>query len=94
MAILDWSNALAGDPALDLARAAEYGSLTTAALAAYGDGEVFSMTPRTPREVAYRLDTAVMLAHVFLNGAPDEDRARHYIHRTTILCHDLQTITH
>jgi len=44
--------------------------------------------------MAYRLDTAVMLAHVFLNGAPDEDRARHYIHRTTILCHDLQTITH
>ena len=28
VAILDWSNALIGDPALDLARTAEYGSLT------------------------------------------------------------------
>jgi aminoglycoside phosphotransferase (APT) family kinase protein len=90
-AILDWSNALVGDPALDLARSAEYGSLTATALAAYGNPEMFSLTPRTPREIIYRLDTAIMLAHVFLNGAPDEASARHYIHRTTSLCQALQT---
>jgi len=89
-ALLDWSNALTGDAALDLARAAEYGSLTATALAAYGNPEVFSLTPRTLRDVVYRLDTAVMLAHVFLNGAPDEASARHYIHRTTTLCRTLQ----
>jgi aminoglycoside phosphotransferase (APT) family kinase protein len=85
-AILDWSNALAGDPALDLARAAEYGSLTPAALAAYGDTGTFSMTPAAPRQVVYRLDTAVMLSHVFLDGAPDQVRARHYVDRTRTLC--------
>jgi len=90
VAILDWSNALIGEPALDLSRAAEYGSLTVTALAAYGDSEAFSMTPRTPREIIYRLDTAIMLAHVFLNGAPDKVKARHYIQRTASLCRALQ----
>ena len=101
VAILDWSNALLGDPALDLARAAEYGSLTPAALAAYGDAGGFTMsqvTPLgavgavgplgslTPRQAVYRLDTAVMLSHVFLDGAPDQAKARHYIERTKSLC--------
>ena len=85
-AILDWSNALIGDPALDLARTAEYGSLTPAALAAYGAPGPFTMTPVTPRQAVYRLDTAVMLSHVFLDGAPDPARARHYLERTRSLC--------
>lgn len=85
-ALLDWSNALVGDAALDLARAAEYGTLTGPVLSAYGNPETFSMEPSTPREMVYRLDTAVMLAHVFLDGAPDKDKARHYIGRTRNLC--------
>jgi Ser/Thr protein kinase RdoA (MazF antagonist) len=92
VAILDWSNALVGDPALDLARAAEYGSLTPAALAAYGDAGRFTMSPLTvpsPRQAVYRLDTAVMLSHVFLDGAPDQAKARHYIERAKSLCRRL-----
>lgn len=85
-ALLDWSNALVGEAALDLARAAEYGSLTRSVLRAYGNPGMFSMEPRTPREIVYRLDTAVMLSHVFLDGAPDKDKARHYIGRTRSLC--------
>jgi aminoglycoside phosphotransferase (APT) family kinase protein len=84
--ILDWSNALVGDPALDLARAAEYGSLTPAALDAYGHPGGFTMTAATPRQAVYRLDTAVMLSHVFLDGAPDPARARQYVDRTLALC--------
>jgi len=89
VAVLDWSNALVGDAALDLARAAEYGSLTPAALAAHGSHGAFSMTPSTPRQIVYRLDTAVMLSHVFLNGAPDQAKARHYLGRTMDLCRAL-----
>jgi aminoglycoside phosphotransferase (APT) family kinase protein len=91
-AILDWSNALIGDPALDLARAAEYGSLTPAALAGYGDAGTFTMAPLgsltslSPRQAVYQLDTAVMLSHVFLDDAPDEAKARHYVERTKSLC--------
>ena len=99
VAILDWSNALIGDPALDLARAAEYGSLTPAALAGYGDpGSFTPLTPLTPltsvssvtlRQAVYRLDTTVMLSHVFLDGAPDPAQARYYIERTKSLCRRL-----
>ena len=88
-AILDWSNAFIGDPALDLARAAEYGSLTPAALAGYGDPGLFTMAPLgslSPRQAVYRLDTAVMLSHVFLDDAPDEEKARYYVERTKSLC--------
>ena len=92
VAILDWSNALVGDPALDLARTAEYGSLTPAVLAGYGDPGTFTMAPLasltslSPRQAVYRLDTAVMLSHVFLDDAPDEAKARHYVERTKNLC--------
>ena len=98
VAILDWSNALIGDPALDLARTAEYGSLTPAALAGYGDPGPFTMAPLaslaslaslgllSPRQAVYRLDTTVMLSHVFLDDAPDEAKARHYVERTKNLC--------
>jgi hypothetical protein len=37
----------------------------------------------------YRLDTAVMLSHVFLDGAPDQAKARHYVERTKSLCRSL-----
>jgi hypothetical protein len=47
------------------------------------------LDPRTPREIVYRLDTAVMLSHVFSGGAADEDKARHYIERTRTLCRAL-----
>ena len=90
-AILDWGNALVGDPALDLARTAEYGALTPDVLAAYGHPGTFTMTSAAPRQLVYRLDTAVMLSHVFLNDAPDPARARHYIERTKSLCRALAT---
>ncbi len=44
------------------------------------------MTPASPRQAVYRLDTAVMLSHVFLDGAPDQEKARHYVERTKTLC--------
>jgi hypothetical protein len=50
-----------------------------------GDPAGFSLTPATPRQVVYRLDTAVMLSHVFLDGVPDQARARHYLERTVRL---------
>lgn len=68
--IVDWSNALFGPAALELARIAESGNLTSAFLAGYGIDDPFRYVDPV-REVVYRLDTAVMLAHVFLdNDAP------------------------
>lgn len=85
MAIVDWSNALVGDPGLDLARAAESGNFSPSVLASYGEDRAFAFVPRNGREVLYRLDTAVMLAHVF-HGSGDAARAGHYLDRVVHLC--------
>jgi aminoglycoside phosphotransferase (APT) family kinase protein len=80
-AIFDWSNALLGDPALDLARAAEYGVRDAAFDAGYG------ARPEVAPEVdaIYRLDTAVMLAVVFLSEDPDPAAAVRQVARVEAL---------
>ncbi|HWG26498.1 hypothetical protein [Actinospica sp.] len=61
----------------------DIGSLTPAALAGYGDPGSSTPptppTPLTPRQAVYGLDTTVMISHVFLDGAPDPAKARHYM---------------
>ncbi len=84
-AIIDWSNALIGDPALELARIAEYGLLDAAFLAGYGLPDCFAQVPPVV-ELLYRLDTAIMLAVVFLSEAPDPDQAATQIKRVSELC--------
>jgi len=68
-AIVDWGNALVGDPALELARIAESGHLDDDFLAGYGSDPLGALPPAI--EVLYRLDTVMMLALVFLAEAPD-----------------------
>ena len=63
--IADWTNALWGDPALELARAEESGVATPEFLAGYGEAAPFAHLP-PPVETLYRLDTTVMLARLFL----------------------------
>jgi len=84
-AIIDWSNALLGDPVLELARIAEYGYLSDAFLAGYGLADCFAHLPAGV-ELLYRLDTAIMLAVVFLSEAPDPDRAVTQVQRVVDLC--------
>jgi len=88
-AVIDWSNALVGDPALELARVAESGLLDDAFIGGYGR-DPFAGVPRD-RELAYRLDTAAMLAVVFLSEAPDPALARHHVERVVELCRGLRT---
>lgn len=86
-AIVDWSNALVADPALELARAAEFGSLDADFLRGYGANPL-EKRPRAV-ELIYRLDAAVMLAVVFLHEAPDPDRAEPAVARVSRLCREL-----
>ncbi len=82
LALLDWSNALVGDPALELARLAEFAALpengldADGVLAGYG-----SPLPEHPSSTLYRLDAAVMLALVFLSEEPDADRGGRAVER-------------
>ncbi|HEX3648630.1 MAG TPA: hypothetical protein VHV49_09380 [Pseudonocardiaceae bacterium] len=76
--MLDWSNALVGDPAMELGRLAEYARLPgngldyEQVLAGYGEP--------VPVDSAafwiYRLDAAVMLALLFHSEALTGDPAR------------------
>ena len=73
-ALLDWSNAVVGDPALELARMAEFARLPENGIdfkgVLHGYGEAPDLDD--PAFAVYRLDAAVMLAVVFLSEAPDE----------------------
>ena len=83
VAIADWGNALIGDPALELARIAEFGHLDAAFLAGYG-GDLLGALP-APIATLYRLDTAVTLALVFLAEAPDPVAAERLVARSRAL---------
>jgi aminoglycoside phosphotransferase (APT) family kinase protein len=78
--LVDWSNALIGDPALELARVAEYGELQPEFAAAYGDADRLERAPPVV-QLLYRLDTVAMLAVVFLSEKPDAAAARKQVQR-------------
>jgi fructosamine-3-kinase len=78
-AVIDWSNSLVGDPALELARTAEYARLPENGLDypefARGYASVRPIPPCADEcWELYRLDTAAMLAVVFNREAPDPER--------------------
>jgi aminoglycoside phosphotransferase (APT) family kinase protein len=84
LGLVDWSNALIGDPALELARIAECGYLTPEFLQGYGVADPFAHLPKAV-EVLYRLDTAIMLGVVFLSEAPNEALAQAQVTRIQAL---------
>ncbi len=77
--LIDWSNSMFGHAALEIARIAEYGHLSDEFLKGYGLNPFEHISKRL--ELLYRLDTATMLAVVFLSEAPDPELARQQIDR-------------
>jgi aminoglycoside phosphotransferase len=88
LGLVDWTNALVGDRALELARLAEYGT------APAGFAEAYQRRCPTATadalELIYRLDTAVMLAVVFLSEAPDRQQAAPRVARAGALAEALR----
>lgn len=87
-ALIDWTNALVGEPALELARIAEYGSASASFFEAYERRR--SARASGARELLYRLDAAVMLAVVFLSEAPDPEQAAPRVLRARELAEGLR----
>lgn len=85
VAMIDWANALAFEPALELARIEQAGLLSADFLAGYRE-----LTPvpvvEPLRYLAFRLDAALMLALVFLLEAPDQRLALEELDRVRDLC--------
>lgn len=85
--LIDWGNALVGDPALEVARVAEYGLWDDEFAAGYGSNPLL----QRPGRVAslYRLYTATMLAVMFLSYAPDPANADVFVKRVQTLYRSL-----
>ena len=77
--IVDWSNALIGDPTFARARILEYGVDPTF-LQGYSTADALSAIPRE-LELIDRLETAIMLAVVFFSEAPNPSRAHEHLRR-------------
>ena len=83
-AVIDWSNALMGDPALEFARIAEWWRPCTRLRVAY---ENICGPLRTPRivDLLYRLDAALVLGLLHSAERPDPDAERTAVRRATKL---------
>ena len=89
VALLDWSNALIGHPAIELARAAETGETGSKFLEGYVSVKALpDITPAV--ETVFRLDTATMLALVFLSENPDPERGPIAVNRVLELHRELK----
>lgn len=67
--LVDWANALVGDPALELARVSEFARIPGNGVDIEGLRRGYGDAP--PASVLYHLDAAVVLALVFMSEAPD-----------------------
>lgn len=86
LAVVDWSNALLGHPALELARIAEIGETGAEFLKGYAS--ISSLPKVSPFiNTLLRLDTATMLALVFLSEEPNMKKASRAVARV----YDLQS---
>lgn len=88
-ALLDWSNALVGHPAVELARIAETGEVGEDFLRGYTSVKEIAETGSLA-EIILRLDTATMLALVFLVEEPDIERGPIAVNRVLGLYRDLK----
>ena len=83
-AIVDWSNALMGDPALEFARIAEWWRPCTRLRVAYENIRGPMETPRIV-DLLYRLDAALVLGLLHSAERPDPDAERTAVCRATEL---------
>lgn len=89
VAIIDWANALLFEPALEFARIEQAGLLSDGFLAGYR--QVTPLPVSDPlRYLGFRLDTALMLALVFLVEAPHDRSARSEVDRVRELCAQIE----
>lgn len=80
-AIVDWDNALIGHPLLELMRIAETNEISWDEFKdGYKNDSIFNVTPHIV-SLFYRLDTAVMLANLFIAHLKIKDKGVFYKER-------------
>lgn len=88
-AIVDWDNALIGHPLLELMRIAETNEVSWDEFKdGYKNDSIFNVTPHIV-SLFYRLDTAVMLANLFIAHLKIKDKGVFYKERVKALHHEI-----
>lgn len=88
-AIVDWDNALIGHPLLELMRIAETNEVNWEEFEeGYKNDSIFNATPHIV-SLFYRLDTAVMLANLFIAHLKIEDKGVFYKERVKALYNEI-----
>ncbi|WP_170006019.1 phosphotransferase family protein [Bacillus fonticola] len=82
----DWSNALIGYPALEIARLQEYGEFFCEFMEGYGELTKIDKLPM----LIYRLDTAIMLSVVFLSEEPNPIMANTQLKRVSSILKEIK----
>ncbi|PGZ96631.1 aminoglycoside phosphotransferase [Bacillus pseudomycoides] len=90
-AIVDWDNALIGHPLLELMRIAEVNEVNWSEFKeGYKNEHIFeSLSPIVC--LFYRLDTAVMLANLFISQLKIKDKGLYYKERVQIISNEIHT---
>lgn len=85
-AIVDWDNAFIGHPIMELMRICESMELNVEDfLKGYDNYSIIENTEEVI-QLIYRLDTALMLAILFVSIIKDTEKATYYINRVEFLC--------
>lgn len=88
-AIVDWDNALIGHPLLDLMRVKETNELNFEEFQeGYANKQIFSSLPSAVA-LFYQLDTAVMLANLFIDRLHIKDKGIYYKQRVKTLSKEI-----
>ncbi|AHA06572.1 aminoglycoside phosphotransferase [Bacillus toyonensis] len=88
-AIVDWDNALIGHPLLELMRIAETNEVSWDEFKdGYKNDSIFNATPHIVN-LFYRLDTAVMLANLFIADLKIKDKGVFYKERVKALYNEI-----
>lgn len=88
-AIVDWDNALIGHPLLELMRIAEVNEVNWSEFkAGYKNEHIFDSLPKIAC-LFYRLDTAVMLANLFIAQLKIKDKGLHYKERVEVISNEI-----
>lgn len=91
-AIVDWDNTLIGHPLLELMRIAEVNEVNWSEFkAGYKNEHIFDSLPKIAC-LFYRLDTAVMLANLFMAQLKLKDKGLYYKERVETISNEIHKI--
>lgn len=89
-AVIDWDNAFIGDPLMELMRILETRDIDILEFQKGYKNDTILISASQPNSIIYRLDTALMLAILFISYIKDNDKVQFYLQRAYYLSNTLK----